>query len=153
MKENKTRTSDLRLQPSFQPSSIIHQTSSLLYTSSIPLHLQSVAALCNQLLSDESLTILGKKINTMNNPTNADSLARPLEEAGYDLKPNDKDALKMRNTFLHGGLVKGSVEKQANEIFYLSLMLHKLACIIILKRAGFSGYILNNLCCSIARRQ
>ncbi len=97
-----------------------------------------------QQISDESLTILGKKINTMNNPTNADSLARPLEEAGYDLKPNDKDALKMRNTFLHGGLVKGSVEKQTNEIFYLSLMLHKLACIIILKRAGFSGYILNN---------
>lgn len=95
-------------------------------------------------ISDESLNILGKKINTMNNPTNADSLARPLEEAGYDLKPNDKGALKMRNTFLHGGLVKGSMEKQTNEIFYLSLMLHKLACIIILKRAGFSGYILNN---------
>lgn len=28
--------------------------------------------------------------------------------------------------------------------YYLSLMLHKLACIIILKRANFSGYILNN---------
>lgn len=97
-----------------------------------------------QQISDESLTILGKKINTMNNPTNADSLARPLEEAGYSLNDNDKEALKMRNTFLHGGLVKGSVEKQTNEIFYLSLMLHKLACIIILKRAGFSGYILNN---------
>ena len=97
-----------------------------------------------QQISDEGLTILGKKINTMNNPTNADSLARPLEEAGYDLKPSDKDALKMRNTFLHGGLVKGSVDKQTNEIFYLSLMLHKLACIIILKRANFSGYILNN---------
>ena len=95
-------------------------------------------------ISDGSLNILGKKINTMNNPTNADSLTRPLEKADYDLKPNDKDALKMRNTFLHGGLVKGSVEKQTHEIFYLSLMLHKLACIIILKRAGFSGYILNN---------
>ena len=80
----------------------------------------------------------------MNNPTNADSLAQPLKDAGYALMPNDKAALKMRNTFLHGGLVKGSVEKQANEVFYLSLMLHKLACIIILKRAGFNGYILNN---------
>ena len=50
----------------------------------------------------------------------------------------------MRNTFLHGGLVKGSVEKQSSDLFYLSLMLHKLACIIILKKAGFVGYILNN---------
>lgn len=98
----------------------------------------------NPMISEESLTILGKKINSMNNPTNADSLARPLEESGYELTQNDKDALKARNTFLHGGLVKGTVEKQTNELFYLSLMLHKLACIIILKRAGFMGYILNN---------
>ena len=97
-----------------------------------------------QQISDESLTILGKKINSMNNPTNADSLAKPLEEAGYKLNDNDKEALKMRNIFLHGGLVKGNVEKQSNELFYLSLMLHKLACIILLKRAGFEGYILNN---------
>jgi len=97
-----------------------------------------------QLISEESLTILSKKISSMNNPTNADSLARPLEEAGYALQPNDKEALKMRNIFLHGGLVKGSLEKQTNELIYLSLMLHKLACIIILKRACFSGYILNN---------
>ena len=80
----------------------------------------------------------------MNNPTNADSLARPLEEAGYSTSANDKEALKMRNVFLHGGLVKGSIEKQTDELFYLSLMLHKLSCIIILKRAGFEGYILNN---------
>ena len=97
-----------------------------------------------QQISEDSQTILGIKIDTMNNPTNADSLAQPLKDAGYALMPNDKAALKMRNTFLHGGLVKGSVEKQANEVFYLSLMLHKLACIIILKRAGFNGYILNN---------
>lgn len=57
---------------------------------------------------------------------------------------NDKKALKMRDTFLHGGLVKGSLEKQTNGLFYLSLMLHKLACIIILKKANFKGYILNN---------
>ena len=95
-------------------------------------------------ISEKSQTILAKKLNTMNNPTNADSLARPLEEVGYVLNNNDKEALKMRNKFLHGSLVKGSVEEQTNEIFYLSLMLHKLACIIILKRAGFSGYILNN---------
>ena len=97
-----------------------------------------------QQISDESLIVLGKKINSMNHPTNADSLAKPLEEAGYPLNDNDREALKMRNTFLHGGLVRGSVEKQSNELFYLSLMLHKLACIIILKRAGFEGYILNN---------
>lgn len=97
-----------------------------------------------QQISGDSLTILEKKIETMNNPTNADSLAQPLKDAGYTLQPNDTAALKMRNTFLHGGLVKGSVEKQTNELFYLSLMLHKLACIIILKRAGFTGYILNN---------
>lgn len=97
-----------------------------------------------QQICGESLTILQKKINSMNNPTNADSLAKPLEDAGYTLSQNDKDALKARNTFLHGGLAKGTIEKQTNDVFYLSLMLHKLACIIILKRAGFNGYILNN---------
>ena len=97
-----------------------------------------------QQISDDSLAILQKKINSMNNPTNADSLAKPLEDAGYALSQNDKEALKTRNTFLHGGLAKGTVESQTNEVFYLSLMLHKLACIIILKRAGFTGYILNN---------
>ncbi len=97
-----------------------------------------------QLISDESITVLGKKINNMNNPTNADSLAKPFERANYTLTENDKKALKMRDTFLHGGLVKGSLEKQTEELFYLSLMLHKLACIIILKKAGFKGYILNN---------
>lgn len=95
-------------------------------------------------ISEESLTILRKRINSMNNPTNADSLARPLEESGYALSLNDKEALKKRNTFLHGGLVNDTEEKQSDELFYLSLMLHKLACIIILKRAGFNGYILNN---------
>lgn len=95
-------------------------------------------------IEESSLSILQKKINSMNNPTNADSLARPLEEVGYTTTANDLEALKMRNTFLHGGLVKGSVEKQTDELFYLSLMLHKLSCIIILKRAGFEGYILNN---------
>ena len=95
-------------------------------------------------ISDESLNVLIKKINSMNNPTNADSLARPLEEVGYVLSANDKYVLKTRNTFLHGGLVKGSADTQTSEIFYLSLMLHKLACVIILKKAGFEGYILNN---------
>ena len=95
-------------------------------------------------ISEEGLNVLQKKINSMNNPTNADSLARPLKEAGYSTTANDMEALKMRNTFLHGGLVKGSIEKQADELFYLSLMLHKLGCIIILKWAGFEGYILNN---------
>lgn len=95
-------------------------------------------------ITPECMTILSKKIETMNNPTNADSLAQPLKDAGYTLTQNDKDALKMRNTFLHGGLVKGCLEEQTSGIFYLSMMLHKLACIIILKRAGFSGYILNN---------
>lgn len=95
-------------------------------------------------IEEDGINILQKKINSMNNPTNADSLARPLEEAGYSTSANDKEALKMRNVFLHGGLVKGSIEKQTDELFYLSLMLHKLSCIVILKRAGFEGYILNN---------
>lgn len=98
----------------------------------------------DQQISNESLTILGKKINNLNNPTNADSLAKPFEDANYILTENDKKALKTRNTFLHGGIAKGTLEKQTEELFYLSLMLHKLACIIILKKTGFKGYILNN---------
>lgn len=97
-----------------------------------------------ELITAESRKILDKKVATMNKPTNVDSLARPLEDVAYTITKNDLSALKMRNTFLHGGLVKGSIEKQTEEIFYISLMLHKLCSIIILKRAGFDGYILNN---------
>lgn len=98
----------------------------------------------NLKISDKNRDILRGKISNMNSPTNADSLAKPFEDVGYILTENDKKTLKTRNQFLHGSLVKGNIEEQAKELFYLSLSFHKLSCIIILKRAGFSGYILNN---------
>ena len=95
-------------------------------------------------ISAEEFEILKQKINNLNTPPNAKLLALSLTEVGYSLTTDDKESLKMRNLFLHGKLVKGDVEKQSDKLFYCSLLLHKLCSIIILKRAGFEGYILNN---------
>lgn len=95
-------------------------------------------------ISAEEFEILKQKINNLNTLPNAKLLALSLTEVGYSLTTHDEESLKMRNRFLHGKLVKGDVEKQSDKLFYCSLLLHKLCSIIILKRAGFEGYILNN---------
>lgn len=95
-------------------------------------------------ISKEGADVLIKKIGSMNNPTNADSLVQPFAEVGYSVTDNDKAAIKMRDKLLHGQLVKGTVKEQTDQLYYYSIMFHKLACIIILKKAGFNGYILNN---------
>lgn len=95
-------------------------------------------------ITPEISSLLKKKINNMNSPTNADALAQPFNDVGYILTENDRAAIKERNRFLHGRLFDGTAEEQADKLFYISLMLHKLSYIIILKLAGFNGYILNN---------
>lgn len=82
-------------------------------------------------ISTNGAFVFRKKIGSMNNPTNADSLVQPFVEVGYSLSDNDKSTIKMRDKLLHGHLVNGTIEEQTEKLHYFSLMFHKLSCIII----------------------
>ena len=52
-----------------------------------------------------------------------------------------------RNKFLHGddySKIEESYETEFKELFHISLRLQKLIAVLLLKQAGYSGYILNN---------
>lgn len=92
-----------------------------------------------------SIEIIRNKINYLNAPTNQDKLLLPFEMIGYALTKREIETIKKRNMFLHGSM--HDIETEENEfekLFQTSIMLHKLCCILLLKEAGFNGYILNN---------
>lgn len=98
-------------------------------------------------LSEESRRILDLRIqNNLNAPANQNKLTYLFEKFGYAVSSSDEEAIKKRNTSFHGHLtdVSMSLREQENELFAVSLRLHKLCCILLLKAAGFSGKILNN---------
>ena len=103
------------------------------------------------LITSEERDNLKKKIKSANQAFNTDKLDSLLKYYHYPLNKEDKQALKDRNTFLHGSLdVKN--KKAANiptsnlsdNVFSTSLIFHKLCCSIVLLMAGYEGYIVNN---------
>ena len=99
----------------------------------------------NGTLSDEQCDNMCKKINSMNNGFNSDKLAALLIHFNYPLTEDDKMALKLRNTLLHGDInIKKMSGEDFDKLFSLSLRLHKLCCSIPLLMAGYKGYIINN---------
>lgn len=96
-------------------------------------------------LSQEQLVFLGKKINSFNNPTNKDTLKLPFERLGYNLSEAELICIDYRNLSLHGLLPTEKDENEIDKLFYVNLMMHKLCSILILKLAGFEGYIINNV--------
>lgn len=96
-------------------------------------------------LNDEQAEFLRKKVNNMNMPTNRDKLNMPFLHFGYTLSDLEISAIGDRNRFMHGNLNADKEEELADKLFTTSLIMHKLSCILILKFAGFEGYIINNL--------
>jgi len=96
--------------------------------------------------NEDSIIILQKNIDKINNPTNRDKLTKPFEIYSIELNDDDIDAIENRNNFLHGRNIKikeGSDE--FIEIWSISMRLNKLINILILKHIGYSGYIINHL--------
>lgn len=94
----------------------------------------------------EELTPLIKRLSGLNNPPNSDKLSKVFQLVGYDLREWDKLAINERNAFLHGFTPKLKVsadEYGFKEFYDLSLRLHFLLCVLLLKKAGFEGKILN----------
>lgn len=80
-----------------------------------------------------------KRLNNINQATNNDKLIKPFEILGISLTEDDKQILKMRNTFLHGGLS----DKPYNDFFYQILELNFLINALVLKHIGYCGIILD----------
>ena len=95
--------------------------------------------------SDVTKIIKGRLKNSLNNKTNQRKLEDPYDSYGYKLTKLDISAISERNKTFHGHLVSSGdlAEKEAKK-FAISLRLHKLCCVLLLKLAGFEGYILNN---------
>jgi hypothetical protein len=96
-------------------------------------------------LSEEQFDFLDKKINSLNNPTNKDTLKLPFEWLGYNLSEEELTCIDYRNLSLHGILPIEKDEDEIDKLFYVNLMMHKLCSVLILKLAGFEGYIINNI--------
>lgn len=99
-----------------------------------------------QVGNEDSITILKKNIDKINNPTNRDKLTKPFEIYKIELGEDDITAIDNRNNFLHGRNIK--IEEGSDEfieIWNISMRLNKLINILILKHIGFSGYVINHL--------
>ena len=88
---------------------------------------------------------LKQKIQSLNNGFNSDKLKSLLEYYNYPLTDSDYDVIKFRNPLLHGDIkIRKMNGTDFDNLFSLSLRLHKLCCSIPLLMAGYRGYILNN---------
>ena len=100
-------------------------------------------------IPDESIDVLVKKIDNINQPTNRDKLVQPLIQLGLIITEEDKNAIAQRNQFLHGRLpvfgskFNSSDKDQAILEYYLYLKILVLLHKFILKHNGFEGDIPN----------
>lgn len=87
---------------------------------------------------------LYKRLDNLNAPTNTDKLSKPFAEVGYTISDEEKKIIKLRDTFLHGSTKAfGNLDEDFKELFYISLKLHFLICVLLLKKSGFEGRIIN----------
>jgi hypothetical protein len=87
-----------------------------------------------------------KRIAGLNNPTNTDKLTKTFPMLGYDLESWDSDAIKERNAFLHGFTPSFKIpedETGFRDYYDLSLRLHFLLTVLLLKKAGYVGKVIN----------
>ncbi len=91
-----------------------------------------------------------KKIDYLNSPPNRESLLKAFKFYNVELLQTETDALTQRDKFLHGKIPfekdmdeGGIVSNQGEQLIFSAYKLHMLACILILKYCGYSGYILN----------
>lgn len=98
-------------------------------------------------LSEEALRIFKSKIeHNLNTAPNRNKLEACFPALGYTLTKEDSDAIDKRNRTFHGHLTseKQPLRVQQNDLFAMSLRLHKLCSILLLKAAGFEGKVINN---------
>jgi len=91
---------------------------------------------------------IATKFHDFNKGTNNKKLIEPFINFGFKLTPEEEQLIFVyRNKFLHGDdfmTMEESYEIEFKELFHISMRLHKLISVLLLKASGYSGYILNN---------
>ncbi len=88
-----------------------------------------------------------QKIDVLNQVPNTDSFVKMFELIGLSINNEDKEILKKRNDFLHGRIPFEDERRDINknELAKIVMKLHLLLCAVILKRADYHGYLVNNI--------
>lgn len=99
------------------------------------------------IINDDQKRILINKLNNWNQPTNRDSLTAPFTFFNYNLSSEEYRCIDNRNKFLHGSIPVKSNDTNVlfNQLYYISLTIHRLLYILVFKYVGFDGYIINYL--------
>lgn len=89
---------------------------------------------------------IANRIPNLNEISNTDKFNLVLERLGLKKLLSDDDAIGQRNNLLHGNLVDKTAENSTDfdDMYYYSLVLHRLCSAIIFKFAGYKGYLVNN---------
>ena len=89
----------------------------------------------------QGISILQKKMETLNSPPNQDKLTKTFEVYGITLTDEDKAAIKNRNKYLHG---RSPLKRELQfELMQISRRLHTLIVALLLKSVGYAGHIIN----------
>ena len=111
----------------------------------VPRLLDALKSITN--LPEEAFRIFSRRIeHNLNSAPNANKLEICFSKYGYMLTREDKLAINKRNSTFHGHLTSENIplREQQSELLAMSLRLHKLCSILLLKAAGFTGKVLNN---------
>lgn len=87
-----------------------------------------------------------EKVNQINQVSNKVKLTKPFEMVGFALNEWDEKIIQRRNDLLHGRLkldYQSDDEGADREMYLIATKLYTLINILILKRVGYSGYIVN----------
>ncbi len=99
----------------------------------------------DEVIDEKQFEILNNRVNDWNKPTSTDTLIAPFKWLDYKLSEEEEKCISNRNEFLHGRMPVDhrKDEKAFLELHYISIMLHRLLYILILKVIGYKGYIKN----------
>lgn len=91
---------------------------------------------------------LGSKLGKFNEMPNAKKLISPFEESDIALSDSEIDCINCRNLYLHGKTPKLTVDSlkglSNNEVYlYVSNTLRMLVGMLLLKKAGFNGHLVD----------
>lgn len=89
--------------------------------------------------------IFQKRIENLNSPTNTSKLQKAFKLLDHDLNDYELDAVNARNKFQHGLLpISESTDDVVfQQVYFICIVMHRLIYILILKRIGYKGYIIN----------
>ncbi len=95
----------------------------------------------SQEISDDAKKIFKARIDNMNSPTNQDKLTQTFVLHGVNLSVQNKKTINERNKYLHG---KSPLSRdQEFELRQITMELHSLQLMLLLKVAGYSGHVIN----------